>query len=67
MAKKKQTYQQAIDEIENILLQIENDELNVDAISIKVKRVSELLRFCKSQLKSTEDEVDNILEELEGN
>ena len=65
MAKKKQTYQQAVEEIEKILVQIENDELDVDAISVKVKRVSELLRFCKSQLKSTEDEVDNILKELE--
>ncbi len=65
MAKKKQTYQQAVEEIEEILVQIENDELDVDAISVKVKRVSELLRFCKSQLKSTEDEVDNILKELE--
>ena len=65
MSKKKITYTQAIQGIEEILELIENDELDVDMLSEKVKRVSELIAFCKNKLHHTEEEVEKILNEIE--
>ncbi|WP_291862078.1 exodeoxyribonuclease VII small subunit [Marinilabilia sp.] len=65
MAQKKQTYNQAIAEIEEILEKMENEELDVDELSDKVKRVSELVRFCRNKLKNTEEEVEKVLKEME--
>ncbi|PRY95917.1 exodeoxyribonuclease VII small subunit [Marinilabilia salmonicolor] len=65
MAQKKLTYNQAISEIEEILAKMENEELDVDELSDKVKRVSELVRFCRSKLKNTEEEVEKVLKEME--
>lgn len=64
MEKKKITYKEAIAEIEDILEKLENDNLDVDELAIKVKRVSHLLRFCKDKLAGTEKEIQNIIEEM---
>lgn len=66
MTEKKLTYNQAVSEIEDILQRMENEELDVDELSAKVKRVSELVRFCRDKLKSTEDEVEKVLKEMDG-
>lgn len=65
MAIKKVTYQEAINEIDEILAKIENEELDVDELSDKVKRVSGLIKLCKDKLHKTEVEVENILKEME--
>ena len=63
MAKKKQSYENAINELESILGKMENDELIIDELSKEIKRASELIKFCKTQLKSTESDIKNILDE----
>lgn len=65
MAKKEVSYTDSIKEIEQILQKIENEELDVDELSEKVKRVSFLLKQCKDKLHKTEEEVENILKEME--
>ena len=65
MAKKKISYKEAIFEIEEILEKIENEELDVDELSEKVKRVSLLIKTCKDKLYKTETEVEKILKEME--
>ena len=65
MAKKKTSYRDAITEIEETIATIENDELDVDELSEKVKRVSELLVICKEKLHNTEKEVEKILNEMD--
>ena len=65
MNKKKGTYKEAITEIEEILGQIENNELDVDELSEKVKRVSFLISACKEKLKNTEQEIENIFKEMD--
>ncbi len=57
-------YTQAIEELETIVQEIENAEISVDELSEKVKRASELIRFCRKTLNATETEVDNILKDL---
>lgn len=63
MATKKMTYKEAISEVEEILASIENDELDVDDLSEKVKRVTSLLKFCKEKLFQTQEEVEKVLKE----
>lgn len=63
MTAKKMTYKEAISEVEEILANIENDELDVDDLSEKVKRVTFLLKFCKDKLFQTQEEVEKILSE----
>ncbi len=65
MATKKVTYNEAIAEIEEILLKIENEELDVDELAEKVKRVSTLLKTCKDMLIKTNEQVEQILKEME--
>jgi exodeoxyribonuclease VII small subunit len=65
MANKKFSYKQALEELETILAEIENDELDLDVLSEKVKRASYLIKECKSGLKKTGEEIDSILEDWE--
>lgn len=62
---KKLTYQEALQEIEEILEKIEGNELDIDELAEKVKRVSFLLKFCKDKLQKTNEEVEKILNEME--
>ena len=63
--KKSVSYKDAITEIEDILRQLENNELDVDELSEKVKRVSQLVTLCKDKLHNTEQEIDKILKEMD--
>ncbi|QIA09259.1 exodeoxyribonuclease VII small subunit [Draconibacterium halophilum] len=66
MAAKKISYSEAMAEIEEILEKIENEELDVDELAEKVKRVSVLLKTCKDKLTKTNEQVEQILKEMEG-
>ncbi len=59
------TYRMAIEEIEAILNKIENQDLDVDDLGTKLKRVNELVKICKQKLHSAEKEVEKILGEME--
>ncbi|NOQ27959.1 MAG: exodeoxyribonuclease VII small subunit [Bacteroidales bacterium] len=64
MAKKEISYSEAVIEVEEILQQLENEELDIDILSEKVKKVSSLLKICKKKLHQTEDEVQKILDNM---
>jgi exodeoxyribonuclease VII small subunit len=64
MAKREFSFSEAVVEIEEILKKIETGELDVDRLSVEVKRASELIRLCQKKLRSTEDEINNIFKEL---
>ncbi|MCE4564784.1 exodeoxyribonuclease VII small subunit [Maribellus sp. CM-23] len=65
MVSKKISYNEAMAEIEEILEKIENEELDVDELAEKVKRVSSLLKTCKDKLTQTNEQVEQILKEME--
>ncbi|MDY6801637.1 MAG: exodeoxyribonuclease VII small subunit [Bacteroidota bacterium] len=65
MTTKEISYNEAINEIEDILSKIENEELDIDDLSSKVKRVSTLIKKCKKKLSETEDQVQKILEDID--
>jgi exodeoxyribonuclease VII small subunit len=61
MAKQTIKYSEAISEIEEILEQIESGELDVDELTGKVKRVSQLIQVCKAKLNDADADIKAIL------
>jgi len=59
------SYDKAFEELQQIVHDMEEGEIGVDELSIKVKRASELIKICKAKLTSTEDDVNQILKDLE--
>lgn len=65
MTKKDFSYNKALEELETILSEIENDELDLDLLSDKVKRATFLIKECKLRLRKTGEEIESILEDWE--
>lgn len=65
MAKKKLTYQSALEEIESIVNEIENGSTEVDQMGVKIARAVELVKFCKKGIRSTEEHLSDAFKELE--
>lgn len=59
-------YTQAFEELQQIVRDMEDGEITVDELSVKVKRATELIKICKKKLTTTEEDVNQILKELEG-
>lgn len=66
MTKEKISYSVAVAEIESILEKIEEGSLDVDVLTEKVSRVTELLKICRDRLSKTEAQIDKILGEDQG-
>ena len=62
--KEKLTYEAAYEELKEIAADIEAETVSVDVLAEKLKRASFLLEFCKAKLKSTEQEVSNIIQQM---
>ncbi len=65
MAKKEESYNDAVDKLRQIVAEIEKGDLDIDILSEKVKEAARLVRLCKEKLFKVEDEVKKTLEELE--
>jgi exodeoxyribonuclease VII small subunit len=59
------TYEEAYAELKKIATEIENESVSVDVLAGKVKRASELITYCQGKLRSTEQEVNNIIKQME--
>ena len=64
MAKKEFSFNNAVADIEKILQNIESGDLDIDKLSVEVKRASELIKECQKKLRSTEEEINSIFKEL---
>ncbi len=62
---KQMTYSQALSELEKIVAEIESEKIDVDLLAEKVKRASYLIKFCRTRLRSAEEEVNKALAELQ--
>ena len=62
--KKELTYEAAYEELKEIAADIEAETVSVDVLAEKLKRASFLLEFCKTKLKSTEQEVSKIIQQM---
>ena len=65
MAKKEESYNEAIEKPRRIVAEIDKDELDVDLLSEKVKEASRLIKLCKEKLYKVDTDVRNVLEELD--
>ncbi len=64
MAKKEFSFNEAVVEIEDILRSIESGDLDVDKLSVEVKRAAELIKQCQKKLRTTEEEINSIFKEI---
>lgn len=58
-------YADAIEELETILEQIEDEDVDLDDLAVKVERASELVDVCREKIDDTETRVRDIIEELD--
>lgn len=58
------SYTAAHEELQEIVLEIENSRISIDELDARIKRASELLKICKDKLFKTEQNVQEILEEI---
>ncbi|MFB6257622.1 MAG: exodeoxyribonuclease VII small subunit [Flavobacteriales bacterium] len=57
-------YTASMEELERIVREIEDANISVDELSDKVKRASVLIRYCRSKLHNTEEEVEEVLKQI---
>ena len=58
------SYDEAIEELNNILSSLQEETLSIDQLTNSIKRASELLESCNSRLISTEKEVNSVIQKL---
>lgn len=58
------TYEEAYNELQEIVENMEHGSISVDELSAKVKRAAELIAFCKKKLQDTELDVAEVLKQL---
>ncbi|HPE85742.1 MAG: exodeoxyribonuclease VII small subunit [Bacteroidales bacterium] len=61
MTKKNITYDEAIQELEQLVEDMENENIGIDELSMKVRRASALIEICREKLLVTEQEIHKIL------
>ena len=62
-SKKKETYSQAMERLEKIVRQIDNNELEIDALAEKIKEANEIIAFCSDKLTKADKEIEKLLSE----
>ena len=65
MAKKEKTYSEAMQELQEIMLRMEDEELDVDVLMDEVKKAAVLIKYCKEKLQKTNVEIQQILDTIE--
>ena len=59
--KKKETYAQSIQRLEQIVQQIDNGELDIDELAEKIKEAKAIIAFCTEKLTQVDKEVEILL------
>lgn len=65
MVVKKQTYDEAMKKLEQIVAQVEDNELDIDSLGVKLKEAQELIKYCKERLYKADEEIKKILEQTD--
>jgi exodeoxyribonuclease VII small subunit len=58
-------YSAALAELEHILRELDGEDVDVDVLGDRVRRASELLRFCRDRITNARFEVEQVVAELE--
>ncbi len=59
----KLSYEKAYKELEDLLSDLKEEKIAVDKLADKIKRASELIKFCKEKLRNTEEEIAALSDE----
>ena len=57
-------YHKALERLQEILQKIENEEIDVDELSVRVKEAVELIKMCKTKIEKSELEIKQVVEDL---
>ncbi len=57
-------YRAAIEELDAIIAEIENDDVDVDELALRVKEAVKLIRLCKSKIDKAEMEVKKVVDDF---
>lgn len=60
MSKKKISYESALKELQAIVSQLQEESIGMDDLSAKVARGAELIEFCKTELRKTEQQLSDL-------
>ena len=61
MIKENIKYEEAVQQLENIVQKLENGELNIDELSNELKKAQKLISLCRQRLTKTDEETQKIL------
>lgn len=64
-ARKKQTFADAKERLDEILAELEDDSGDVDKLAARVKEAAELIRFCRGRLAEARQEVTEVVASLD--
>lgn len=53
-------YEDAIQQLEDIVEKLENNELDIDEMPEALKRAQQLLKLCRDRLTKTDEEIQKI-------
>lgn len=59
------SYKDALAELESILSAIEEEQVDVDDLAVKVKRSAELIRLCRTRIEAATIEVEAIVDDMD--
>lgn len=61
--KKDITYEQAMNQLTQIVQKIESGQMDIDSLASNLKDAKELITFCKDKLTKVEKDVKKILDD----
>lgn len=65
MTVKKETYEQAMKRLEEIVTKTESGELDIDSLGEQLKEAQKLIKLCRDKLYKADSEIKKMLEEGE--
>lgn len=63
MKEKSLSYDQAYAELQSILAELQQSETSIEDLTKKIKKASELINYCKTKLRTTEKDIQKLLQE----
>lgn len=60
--KEEMKYEEAMQRLEAIVSQIENDELGIDELTARLKEAKQMLKTCRDKLTKTDKEMRKLLD-----
>lgn len=63
MKEKSLSYDQAYAELQSILAELQQSETSIEDLTKKIKKASELINYCKTKLRTTEKDIQKLLQD----